>query len=49
VEVYAQGQDEAVAEFEKFLNTGPMLSRVEQVIKKTVDSDETFEDFKVLY
>jgi acylphosphatase len=49
VEVYAQGPEEDIAEFEKFLNAGPRLSRVDQVIKKIVDSAEIFEDFKALY
>jgi len=49
VEAYAQGPEEDIAEFEGFLNTGPGMARVDQVIKKIIDSDETFEDFKVLY
>ncbi len=47
VEVYAQGAAENIAEFEKFLNTGPMLSRVDNVIKEELDLDEVFQGFYI--
>jgi acylphosphatase len=49
VEVYAQGADENIAEFEKFLDTGPILSRVDNVIKEELDVDDVFYGFYIAY
>ena len=49
VEVYAQGAEENITQFEKFLDTGPSLSRVDEVIKEEIDSSETFSGFDVIY
>ena len=49
VEAYAQGSEENIARFEEFLNTGPSMSRVDKVIKKELDYDETFADFDILF
>lgn len=49
VEVYAQGAEENIVHFEEFLNTGPSMSRVDEVIKEVLDHDETFPGFDITY
>lgn len=49
VEVYAQGPAVNIEQFEKFLDTGPSLARVDEVIKEEIDLNETFSGFDVIY
>ncbi len=49
VEIYAQGDEENIKKFEKFLNNGPSLSRVMKVIKDKFDYKERFSDFKIIF
>lgn len=49
VEVYAQGSDESIAQFEEYLNRGPSLARVDKVIKEVLDIDETYTSFDIVY
>ena len=47
VEVYAQGNEAAIAQFESFLHTGPRSARVEKVEKEVMDQSEVFRGFDI--
>lgn len=49
VEVYAQGNPEALEEFENFLSNGPSLSSVEQVSKEETEAGIVYPDFKIIH
>ncbi|MCK4762043.1 MAG: acylphosphatase [Candidatus Aminicenantes bacterium] len=49
VEVYAQGADESIKLFEDFLKNGPRSARVDKVIKKVKEIDETYTDFDIIF
>lgn len=47
VEVYAQGNDAAIAQFESFLHIGPRFARVDQVKKEVLAQIEVFKGFDI--
>jgi acylphosphatase len=47
VEVYAQGDEPAIAKIELFLHTGPRSARVEKVEREVVDIQEIFRGFDI--
>jgi acylphosphatase len=47
VEVFAQGDEPAIAQFELFLHTGPRSARVEKVEKEILDQSEVFRGFDI--
>jgi acylphosphatase len=47
VEVFAQGDDAEIAQFESFLHTGPRSARVEQVKREVFDQVEVFRGFDI--
>lgn len=49
VEVYAQGDEEAIEKLETFLNKGPISARVEKVIGEEFESDHVYPDFDVVF
>jgi len=49
VEIYAQGAEENIKIFEKFLNNGPSSSRVMKVIKEKFEYKERFLDFNIIF
>jgi acylphosphatase len=49
VEIYAQGDEENITIFEKFLNNGPSLSRVKKIIKEKFDCENRFSDFEIIF
>ena len=49
VEVYAQGPEKNITRFEKFLDTGPSLARVDEVTREEIELDESFSGFDVIY
>jgi acylphosphatase len=49
VEIYAQGEADAMETFIGKLHTGPVLARVERVHVEEVNSESIYEDFKILY
>lgn len=49
VEIYAQGAEENIKIFEKFLNNGPFSSRVMKVIKEKFEYKERFLDFNIIF
>jgi len=48
VEVYAQANKDTIMIFKEFLNKGPVLSRVDNIIEDIFDM-EKFDDFLVLF
>ncbi len=49
VEVYAQGETANLESFENFLGQGSPSAEVKNLIKKVVDSEGEFPDFKIVY
>ncbi len=49
VEVYAQGDKEAIKKLEAFLNKGPISARVEKLIREEFESDHVYPDFDVVF
>lgn len=49
VEVYAQGEQEAIKEFEAFLNRGPLPARVRQVIREEFEDNHEYPDFEITF
>lgn len=49
VEVWAQGDEEALAEFAQFLKEGPPAARVHRVSISDVDPDPTHSRFEVTF
>ncbi len=49
VEVYAQGNDESIVQFEQFLNRGPISARVDRVTAEVGDPRQIFEGFEIIY
>ena len=47
VEVYAQGDDPAIAQFESFLHIGPRSAVVEKVEREILDNQEIFRGFDI--
>jgi acylphosphatase len=47
VEVFAQGDDPAIAQFESFLHTGPRSASVEKVEREVLESQEIFRGFDI--
>ena len=47
VEVWAQGPDDTVTEFARFLEKGPRAARVSSVVIKEVEPDPTLRGFDV--
>ncbi|MFA6294425.1 MAG: acylphosphatase [Victivallales bacterium] len=49
VEVFAQGDDPAITQFESFLHTGPRSARVEKVEKEIIDLETAFIGFDITW
>lgn len=49
VEVYAQGEQKAMKEFEAFLNRGPSPARVQQVVREEFENDHEYPDFEITF
>ena len=49
VEVYAQGKTANLESFENFLGQGSPSAEVKNLIKKVVDSEGEFPDFRIVY
>lgn len=49
VEVYAQGDEEAVKRFEAFLDQGPISARVDRVVREEFENDHAFRDFEIVF
>lgn len=49
VEVYAQGDEQSMAEFELFLRRGPRSARVEELVKEVFDGDQRFSGFDIAF
>jgi len=49
VEVYAQGDEGAVKQFEAFLNQGPISARIDRVVREEFESDFAFPDFEIVF
>jgi acylphosphatase len=47
VEVFAQGDEAEISQFESFLHTGPRSARVEQVKREVFDQVEVFRGFDI--
>ena len=47
VEVFAQGEEDAIASFEHFLHTGPRGARVDRVEKEIIDEPEEYRGFDI--
>jgi acylphosphatase len=47
VEVYAQGDDPTITQFELFLHTGPRSASVEKVEREVLESQEIFRGFDI--
>ena len=49
VEVYAQGNPEAIDKLETFLHSGPPSAYVKTVIKNEMEAENIFPDFKIIH
>lgn len=49
VEVYAQGDEGAVKQFEAFLNHGPISARVDRVVREEFESESAFPGFDIVF
>jgi acylphosphatase len=49
VEVYAQGEQKAIEQFEDFLHQGPISARIERVIKEEFEDDYVFSSFEIVF
>jgi acylphosphatase len=49
VEVFAQGDETSIAEFELFLHTGPRSARVDRIEREVLDGKEVFRGFDITY
>jgi acylphosphatase len=47
VEVYAQGDEPAIAQFELFLHTGPRSAKVEKVEREVLENAKIFQGFDI--
>ena len=47
VEVFAQGDEAEIGNFESFLHIGPRSARVERVEREVFDQDEVFRGFDI--
>ena len=47
VEVFAQGDEAEIAQFESFLHIGPRSARVERVEREVFEQDEVFRGFDI--
>lgn len=47
VEVFAQGSEPQIAQFESFLHTGPRSAEVERVIKEVIDDQMEYRGFDI--
>jgi acylphosphatase len=47
VEVFAQGSEPQIAQFESFLHTGPRSAEVERVEREVLDQDQLFRGFDI--
>jgi acylphosphatase len=47
VEVFAQGDEAEISQFESFLHTGPRSARVEQVKREVFDQAEVLRGFDI--
>jgi acylphosphatase len=47
VEVFAQGDDAAIGQFEQYLHTGPRSAQVDRVEKEVLDQVQVFRGFDI--
>ena len=47
VEVFAQGDEAAIASFEHFLHSGPRSARVDKVVKEVVEDPMEYRGFDI--
>ena len=47
VEVFAQGAEAEISQFESFLHIGPRSARVERVVKEVVDDQMEYRGFDI--
>ena len=47
VEVFAQGDDASMTQFEAFLHTGPRSARVDKIVKEMADEQMEFQGFDI--
>ena len=47
VEVFAQGDEAAIAQFLSFLNRGPFTARIDQLVKEEFESTEEYRGFDI--
>jgi acylphosphatase len=47
VEVFAQGDEAGITQFESFLHTGPRSARVERVEREVLDQDLVYKGFDI--
>lgn len=48
VEVYAQGEPENILLFEDYLNKGPALARVAELIKEEFEAGKQYSSFEII-
>jgi acylphosphatase len=49
VEVFAQGSEPEITQFESFLHIGPRLARVERVEREVFDGTEVYRGFDIAW
>jgi acylphosphatase len=49
VEVFAQGDEAQISQFESFLHIGPRAAAVERVEREVVEQDEVFRGFDITW
>ena len=49
VEIYAQGEEEALSQYIKALHSGPVLSRVDNVTITAQDTLQIYNGFSIVY
>ena len=49
VEVFAQGDDQAMTQFESFLHIGPRSASVERVEREVLENQEIFRGFDIIW
>jgi acylphosphatase len=49
VEVFAQGEEAEMSQFEAFLHVGPSSARVDKVVKEVVDVKIVFQGFDIAW
>ena len=48
VEVYAQGEEQALSLFEEFLKTGPTMAHIRSVKKELINIEEIYKSFEII-